>query len=421
MLNLGDPLELATFEASGYAMDQSGMQFTATVAPNGDRGTNCISSIRVLHRYPFSSSLKRMSVLVEATIVNGATSEKYILAVCKGAPEVIASKLKYIPFHYRSTYLYHMGRGKRVLAFAARVVDVDVNMNPKSLLRDDVENGLTFSGFTAFDSELKSDTKSVMKVLRHIDAKVVMITGDSAYTAADVARKLKLLVGAKKSSSKIRSGDETSDLGQHSFLLLMVVQSKGLHKLVWRKSSSGDSTSELSTDIYFDLHNISSEHLGSLSKSSTLCVTGPALSFLEKGQEVGMKTRDYQDILQKICPYVSIYARVSPTQKESIIHSYNGTGGFTLMVGDGTNDVGALRAAHVGVSVINCPDLEDKIEKRGKIRKEGLITNTEETVGTDGVRSRKNAKSYKAYGDNSQKVGVARLVTEMEAQNTDPT
>jgi manganese-transporting P-type ATPase len=48
----------------------------------------------------------------------------------------------------------------------------------------------------------------------------------------------------------------------------------------------------------------------------------------------------------------TVFARADPNHKEKIIERYNRMGYYTLMCGDGTNDVGALKSAHVGVALV---------------------------------------------------------------------
>lgn len=77
-------------------------------------------------------------------------------------------------------------------------------------------------------------------------------------------------------------------------------------------------------------------------KAYDLCVTGPALALLAS-------TNLYKALL----PRIWVYARVSPSQKEYILMALKDAGYCTLMCGDGTNDVGALKQAHVGMFIIS--------------------------------------------------------------------
>ena len=99
--------------------------------------------------------------------------------------------------------------------------------------------------------------------------------------------------------------------------------------------------------------------LQSLSSNFKLCVSGSALSHLKS---LDTSENSYFNKLKQISPYISVFARVSPIQKEDIILALNNSGLTTLMVGDGTNDVGALKAAHVGVSIVNDPEFESRID-----------------------------------------------------------
>ena len=62
-------------------------------------------------------------------------------------------------------------------------------------------------------------------------------------------------------------------------------------------------------------------------------------------------------IMFKICGrisrYIQVFARTSPSQKGITVSLLNNEGHTTLMCGDGTNDVGSLKRADVGLAIVN--------------------------------------------------------------------
>lgn len=73
-------------------------------------------------------------------------------------------------------------------------------------------------------------------------------------------------------------------------------------------------------------------------------------------------------------PYISIFARTSPMDKEIIVkkikeHCKNRGGGI-LYAGDGTNDMGGLRMADVGVAVIGTTTITEQERKEEEIKEE---------------------------------------------------
>jgi cation-transporting ATPase 13A1 len=95
----------------------------------------------------------------------------------------------------------------------------------------------------------------------------------------------------------------------------------------------------------------------SLLDNYDICITGAALKQF-------MSLPSWRQLVQ----YTWVYARVSPSQKEFIVTSLRALGYTTLMAGDGTNDVGALKQAHIGVALLDgTPEDLQKIAERDRL------------------------------------------------------
>lgn len=68
----------------------------------------------------------------------------------------------------------------------------------------------------------------------------------------------------------------------------------------------------------------------------------------------------------KLIKCIHLFARTSPSQKAIIVGMLNSLGHKTLMCGDGTNDVGSLKRADVGLAIVNNkePSKEKKLEMK---------------------------------------------------------
>jgi cation-transporting ATPase 13A1 len=90
-----------------------------------------------------------------------------------------------------------------------------------------------------------------------------------------------------------------------------------------------------------------------------ICVTGAALKQYDG-------TPGWDVLVQNTW----VYARVSPAQKEAILTTLKTLGYTTLMAGDGTNDVGALKQAHIGVALLDgSPEDLQRIAEHQKLER----------------------------------------------------
>ena len=59
----------------------------------------------------------------------------------------------------------------------------------------------------------------------------------------------------------------------------------------------------------------------------------------------------FPHLLAKVIRKGTIFARMSPDQKAQLVEEYQDIDYIVSMCGDGANDCGALKAAHVGISL----------------------------------------------------------------------
>ena len=89
-----------------------------------------------------------------------------------------------------------------------------------------------------------------------------------------------------------------------------------------------------------------------LAKTYSLCVTGENAAAARDGVATragGGGAGGLWDFLDS----VAIFARMSPDDKERVLKRLKQQGRHTFMCGDGANDVGALKQAHVGVALLS--------------------------------------------------------------------
>jgi len=311
---VGDPLEKATLQAVDWSLTKG----EAVIPKRGK-----YYGLKIFQRFHFSSALKRMSV-VSGYTVPGTSDTRYIVTV-KGAPETLKSMFVTVPSHYDSTYLSLSRRGARVLALGWRDLGPLPHSALRELKRDSVETELQFAGFVIISCPLKPDSKTVIKELVGASHQVTMITGDNPLTACHVAKQLRF---SRNSATLILSsaGTEFEWRSVDEKIVLPLESAKDIGKSKWKEFLSS-----------FDL-----------------CITGEGLTYL---------LNERLDIAHSVLPHVRVFARVNPKQKEAVITTLKYLGYHTLMCGDGTNDVGALKHSHVGVAILSSNPPRKKKEK----------------------------------------------------------
>ena len=322
----GDPLEQAALFAVKWEYDpkssKSKPKFSEEIKKRTWKGS---PSAKILARNHFASSLQRMSVV--ATVQQNEGENEQTWALVKGSPEKIATLLKCKPEGFDAQYRTLAEKGMRVIALAHKVLSPGdakrVNDAKSPLSRDEVECDLEFAGFLAFACRVRTDSEEVINALIASSNRVMMATGDATLTALHVGNEVGIAKGGL-------AGAVVLELDNGS--------------LRWVSAKRDKNGGIQVIGSYKDLS------IPELAKKYSLCVTGESLNAASYATGSGSSSEselwDYLDS-------VSIFARMSPDDKERVLKRLKQQGRHTYMCGDGANDVGALKQAHVGVALLS--------------------------------------------------------------------
>lgn len=182
--------------------------------------------------------------------------------------------------------------------------------NVSSLTREEVESDLRFAGFLNFSNKLRSNTAGVIQKLNAADIQSIMLTGDSLFTGIHIAR-------------------ESGLIEKHQRVIIASVEDG---EILW-------STEENVVKIDKPMpETLSIRH-------HALAMTG------ETWQQILATDPGYA---LRIAPLIHVYGRCSPHDKVSVVDTFVALGFKTMMCGDGGNDCGALKAAHIGIALSDC-------------------------------------------------------------------
>jgi cation-transporting P-type ATPase 13A2 len=303
---VGDPLEIKMFEATKWIHHEDEHGLTTITNPSHNE-TDAV--YHILKRFEFSSEFQRMSTLVK--------NDKNLFIFTKGSPEKIKEHCvkDSIPSDYDSSLIEYARKGYRVLSCARKLAPLLKEENLLSSSRSEIESELEFVGFLIFQNKLKPQSKPTIKHLNQADIKSVMITGDNIYTAACVSRECELI---------------------NLDLPLYLGELDEKNEILWKNVDNDRDVLDSSTIFEFNFLN-----------KIELGITGKAF---EKIYEKHTPLHLNSPLYKLICN-CKIFARMLPDQKMKLVEAYQEIEYFTGMCGDGANDIGALKAAHVGVSL----------------------------------------------------------------------
>uniref|UniRef100_H0VAN9 ATPase cation transporting 13A2 n=1 Tax=Cavia porcellus TaxID=10141 RepID=H0VAN9_CAVPO len=313
---VGDPMDLKMVESTGWVRGPPHLLYKKP--PRQPSAPPTLQEpqvpLSVLGRFPFSSTLQRMSVVVAWP--GAAQPETYV----KGSPELVASLCSpdTVPSDFAQTLQSYTAAGYRVVALACKPLSIAPNLEAtQQLSRDTVEQDLRFLGLLVLRNLLKPQTAPVIQALRRTSIRTVMVTGDNLQTAVTVARGCGM-VGPQER--------------------LVIVHAT--HPEQGRPASLEFLPTEYPATVN-----------GTKSESYTVEPDRRSSHLALSGYTFGVLMKHFPKLLPKVLVQATVFARMAPEQKTELVCELQRLQYCVAMCGDGANDCGALKAADVGISL----------------------------------------------------------------------
>ncbi|XP_038387764.1 polyamine-transporting ATPase 13A2 isoform X3 [Canis lupus familiaris] len=327
---VGDPMDLKMVESTGWVLEEGpaadsafGDQVLAVMRPPLQEAQlqgreEPPVPVSILNRFPFSSALQRMNVVVAWP--GAAQPEAYV----KGSPELVAGLCnpETVPADFAQMLQSYTAAGYRVVALASKPLPIVPSLEAaQQLSRDAVERELTLLGLLVMRNLLKPQTTPVIQALRRTRIRTVMVTGDNLQTAVTVAQGCGM-VGPQERLVIIHA--TPPERGQPASLELLPLESPAAVNGAKDPDQAASYTMEPDP------------------RSSHLALSGSTFGVLMK---------HFPKLLPKILVQGTVFARMAPEQKTELVCELQKLQYCVGMCGDGANDCGALKAADVGISL----------------------------------------------------------------------
>ncbi|XP_075197641.1 putative cation-transporting ATPase 13A5, partial [Anomaloglossus baeobatrachus] len=327
---LGDPLDLKMFDGTGWELEDYDVKIrendpcnSCTMVKPGPKAAKApVEGILILHQFPFSSTLQRMSVIAQII------GESNMTLFMKGAPEKVVCfcKPETVPDNFSQRLDYYTVQGFRVIGLAYRTLQKEDLPKSFDTDREEVERDLVFLGLLILENRLKPETSSVLQELSEANIRTVMVTGDNLQTAVTVGKKSEM-IPSSSNVIMLEASEPDKDLpASVTWKCLTENQANG----VQLKAKSQMNVSD-----------------GWINNPTTL----GNFHFAMNGKSYQVLTQHFSNLLPKVLLNGTIFARMTPRQKSSLIEELQKLDYFVGMCGDGANDCGALKMAHAGISL----------------------------------------------------------------------